>query len=74
MDVDYDNLCQKLRQHEQTITQLLSMIAVNNRKITDLNKRQLSLEQKNRNSPRSPHTNAAKELSSIPSDAPYVKE
>ena len=35
---------QKLRQHEQTITQLLEIIAVTNRKLTDLEARQTLLE------------------------------
>ncbi|MDC3416137.1 hypothetical protein [Aquibacillus salsiterrae] len=41
---EYEILSQKLKQHENTITQLLVILAASNKKISDLNKRQIDLE------------------------------
>ncbi|WP_138420720.1 hypothetical protein [Aquibacillus sediminis] len=43
---------EKLKQHEQTITQLLAMVAVTNRKLNELTRKQEQLEQVQLQSPR----------------------
>ncbi|MCT2537274.1 hypothetical protein NC661_14705 [Aquibacillus koreensis] len=44
-ELGIDLIHQKLEQHEHTITQLLAIIAINNKKITELSRRQAKLEQ-----------------------------
>lgn len=41
----YESLFYKLDQHEKTITQLLEIIAVTNRKLFELERKQMLLEQ-----------------------------
>ena len=48
MDMDCsrgDIITKKLEQHEQTITQLLTIIAATNRKLNELNLKQTAMEQ-----------------------------
>ncbi|WP_186580839.1 hypothetical protein [Aquibacillus kalidii] len=55
----YQSICRKLEQHEETITQLLAILAVNNRKLNEINQRQISLERHVLYSSSSPHTTFA---------------
>lgn len=67
-EMSYDAIYRKLQQQEQTISQLLAIIAVNNRKLNELDKRQVSLEQHTRYLQLSFHTNIAEGPPLIPTN------
>ncbi|MDL4839244.1 hypothetical protein [Aquibacillus rhizosphaerae] len=69
-EIDYDSIYRKLDQHEQTISQLVAIIAVNNRKINELNRKQISLEQLAQSSYRSLHVNPAKQAPLVSMNTP----
>ncbi|HLR62369.1 MAG TPA: hypothetical protein VK097_07995 [Lentibacillus sp.] len=39
-DIKYDELVRKVRQHEETIAQLVEIIAVTNRRLSELDRKQ----------------------------------
>ncbi|HLS09723.1 hypothetical protein [Lentibacillus sp.] len=39
-EIEYDELVRKVRQHEETIAQLVEIIAVTNRRLADLDRKQ----------------------------------
>ncbi|MRH41983.1 hypothetical protein GH741_04750 [Aquibacillus halophilus] len=68
------SIYQKLEQHEQTITQLLAIIAVTNKKLIELNFRQNSYELMHFPNQRSTSTNFALEVTSQTSNTPKHDE